>query len=63
MDDEVAIISHNLVQFLRGVVREGQEADVAINPELRLVRVYIEEDCVLACTFDDLLHGPGVSLN
>jgi hypothetical protein len=63
MDEEIEIISHNLVQFLCGVIKEGQEAEVAMHPELRLVRVYIEDDCVLACTFDDLLAGPGVSLN
>jgi hypothetical protein len=63
MDDEAAIISHNLVQFLRGVVKEGQEAEVAMHPELRLVRVYVDDQIVLACSFDDLLNGPGVSLN
>jgi hypothetical protein len=63
MDDEAEIISYNLVQFLRGVIREGQEAEIAIHKELRQVRVYVDDDVVLACTFDDLLGGPGVSLN
>jgi hypothetical protein len=56
-------IAQNLVQFLRSNLVEGQEAQIAIHPELRRVMVFVDDELVLACSFDDLLAGPGASVN
>ena len=58
-----ADMAHNLVALLQQVVEPGQDADVAINPELRRVLVFVGDELVLSCSFDDLVSGPGVSLN
>lgn len=57
------LISENLVAFLRANVKEGQEAEIAVHPELRRVLVFVDDELVLTCGFDELLAGPGGSLN
>lgn len=61
--DQEELISRNLVEFLRANLKQGQEADVAIHPELRRVLIFVDDELVLTCGFDELLAGPGGSLN
>lgn len=61
--DQEELISRNLVALLRANLVEGQEAEVAIHPELRRVLVFVDDELVLTCGFDELLAGPGGSLN
>ena len=61
--DQEELISRNLVALLRANLLEGQEAEVAIHPELRRVLVFVDDELVLTCGFDELLAGPGGSLN
>jgi hypothetical protein len=63
MSPDEDVISRNLVEFLRANLHEGQEAEVAIHPELRRVLVFVDDELVLTCGFDELLAGPGGSLN
>lgn len=63
MSPDEDLISKNLVDFLRANLKEGQEAEVAIHPELRRVLVFVDDELVLTCGFDELLAGPGASLN
>lgn len=61
--DQEELISRNLVAFLRANLKEGDEAEIAIHPELRRVLVFVDDELVLTCGFDDLLTGPGGSAN
>ena len=61
--DDVDAISHNLLALVQAVVRPDQPVDVAVHPELRRVLVFAGDELVLACSFDDLLDGPGISPN
>jgi len=61
--DERDLISKNLVAFLRANIKEGQEAEIAIQPELRRVLVFVDDELLLTCGFDELIAGPGASLN
>ena len=61
--DERDLISANLFKFLRANVKEGQEVEVAMNPELRRVLVFVDDELILTCGFDDLVAGPGGSVN
>ena len=61
--DEKDLISANLLAFLRANIKEGEEAEIAIHPELRRVLVFVDDELVLTCGFDDLLAGPGGSVN
>lgn len=61
--DQEELISRNLLALLRANLNEGQEAEVAIHPELRRVLVFVDDELVLTCGFDELLAGPGGSLN
>jgi len=63
MSDEEDLMSKNLVEFLRANIKEGQEAEIAIHPELRRVLVFVDDELVLTCGFDELIAGPGASLN
>jgi hypothetical protein len=49
--------SLNLLEFLKRSLSEGQNADVAINPELEQVNVFVDDDLVLAGSFDDVASG------
>lgn len=62
-DDPYSRMSRNLVLWLRDNVPEGEDADVAINPELRAVLVFVQGRPVLSCSFEDLLKDPGSALN
>jgi hypothetical protein len=62
-DDRYTLMSRNLVSWLRDNVPEGEDADVAINPELRAVLVFIRGRPVLSCSFEDVLSYPGSALN
>lgn len=44
-------------------MKPGDECDVAVHPERRQVVVFINGEPALECTFDELLGGPGFSLN
>ncbi len=57
------LISQNLRRFLQANLKEGQEAEVAIHPELRHLLVFVDDELVLTCGFDELLAGPGISNN
>ncbi len=61
--DRSDAISRNLLSFLERNLGREQEAQVAIHPEREEVLVFIEDKLVLTCTFDELLSGPGGSLN
>ncbi|MGH2806277.1 MAG: hypothetical protein ACRDKT_03280 [Actinomycetota bacterium] len=61
--DQEALIAHNLTTFLADNLKEGQEAELAINPELRHILVFVDGELVLTCGFDELLAGPGISTN
>jgi hypothetical protein len=61
--DQEELISRNLTRFLADNLKEGQEAELAINPELRRILVFVDGELVLTCGFDELLAGPGVSPN
>ena len=63
MSPDEDVISRNLVEFLRANLEEGQEAEVAIPPGMRRVLVFVDDELVLTCGFDELLAGPGGSLN
>lgn len=56
-------ISRNLLALLRATVRPGREAAVAINPGLRRILVFADGELVASCSFDDLVGGPGASVN
>ena len=62
-DDSAHIISHNLTEFLRLNLKPGQEAELAIHQEREEVIVFVDGEPILNCTFDDLLAGPGGSVN
>ena len=57
------LISRNLTRFLRANLKEGEEAEIAIHPELRHVLVFVNGELVLTCGFDELVAGPGGSNN
>jgi hypothetical protein len=61
--DPYSLMSRNLVSWLRDNVPEGEDADVAINPELRAILVFIRGRPVLSCSFEDLLGYPGSAMN
>ena len=61
--DRSALISRNLTEFLRANLEPGQEAELAIHPQREEVLVFVDDELVLTCTFDELLAGPGHSLN
>lgn len=61
--DQEQLISRNLARFLEANLKEGEEAQVAIHPELRHVLVFVDGELVLTCGFDELIAGPGVSTN
>ena len=61
--DPYSLMSSNLVSWLRDNVPEGEDADVAINPELRAILVFIRGRPVLSCSFEDLLGYPGSAMN
>ena len=61
--DEEQIIATNLTAFLRANIKEGEEYEVAMHPILRRVLVFNGDDLVLSCSFEELLAGPGGSLN
>lgn len=61
--DQEELISRNLTRFLQDNLKEGQEAELAINPELRHILVFVDGELVLTCGFDELLAGPGISTN
>lgn len=61
--DQEQLISRNLARFLEANLKEGEEAEVAIHPELRHVLVFVDGELVLTCGFDELIAGPGVSTN
>ena len=64
MDDPRAhLISSNLTEFLRTNLKPGQEAELAIHQEREEVIVFVDGEPILNCTFDDLLAGPGGSVN
>ena len=50
--DPEELISRNLMEFLRANLKEGQEAEVAIHPELRRVLVFVDDELVLTCGFE-----------
>lgn len=56
-------IAENILEFLRSVVKPGDEFDVAVHPELEQVIVFINGEPALNCTFDELIAGPGYGLN
>ena len=56
-------LSGNLTEFLRCNLRPGQEAEVLIHNEREEVIVLIDGKPILSCTFDDLIAGPGGSVN
>ena len=62
-DDPYSQMSRNLVTWLRDNVPEGEDADIAINPELRAILVFIRGRPVLSCSFEDLLSYPGSAMN
>ncbi len=57
------LISHNITRFLQDNLKEGEEAEIAIHPELRHVLVFVNGALVLTCGFDELIAGPGGSNN
>lgn len=61
VEDDTQAIATNLTNFLRTNLKPGQNADVAINPELRHVLVFVDGELTLTCSFDDLLLGPGTN--
>ena len=61
--DHEELISRNLARFLHDNLQPGQEAELAINPELRHVLVFVDGELALTCGFEELLAGPGVSPN
>ncbi|MGH2806279.1 MAG: hypothetical protein ACRDKT_03290 [Actinomycetota bacterium] len=56
-------IGYNLARFLQDYIKEGEEAELAIHPELRQVVIHVDDALVLTCRFDDLIAGPGISTN
>lgn len=64
MDDHRAhLISCNLTAFLERNLKPGQDAELAIHRERQEVIVFVDGEPILNCTFDDLLAGPGGSIN
>ncbi|MGH2788702.1 MAG: hypothetical protein ACRDJV_12505 [Actinomycetota bacterium] len=62
-DDLYTMMSRNLVDWLRDNVPEGEDADVAINPELQAILVFVRGRPILSCSFEDLLSDPGSAMN
>jgi hypothetical protein len=62
-DDRRNLIAEHVLQFLRAVMGPGDECDVAVHPEREQVVVFINGEPALDCTFDELIAGPGYSLN
>lgn len=58
VNDEDDVIARNLTEFLRANLKPGQNADVAINPSLRQILVFVDDELALTCSFDDLMLGP-----
>ena len=63
MKDDSQALASNLTNFLRANLKPGQDADVAINPELRHVLVFVDGELALTCGFDDLLVASGTNNN
>ena len=63
VEDDSQAFATNLTNFLRANLKPGQNADVAINPELRHVLVFVDGELALTCSFDDLLIAPGAPSN
>jgi hypothetical protein len=63
MSTEEDAIAQNLQRFLKDNLKPGQEAQIAVHPELRRVMVFVDDELVLTCSFDDLVSGPGASVN
>lgn len=61
-DDGERIASH-LVSLLSVAVRPGQEVQVAVNRELRAVIVWVDDEVLLSCSFDELLSKSPTSPN
>ena len=62
--DETQTISRNIVALLRSAVKtKDDHADVAVNAELRRVIIFVNDEPVLTCSYDELLNGPGFSTN
>ena len=58
MDDhDQEKFSLNLLEFLKRSVHEGQFANVAVNPALERVKVFVGNDVVLEAAFDDVTSG------
>jgi hypothetical protein len=57
------LISQNLTAFLQQNLKPGQEAELAIHQERQEVIVFVDGEPILNCSFDDLLAGPGGSVN
>jgi hypothetical protein len=49
--------SLNLLEFLKRSKHEGEHANVAVNPELERVKVFVGNDLVLDVGFDDVTSG------
>lgn len=64
MEDHSAhLISRNLTEFLQRNLKPGQEAELAIHKEREEIIVFVDGEPILNCSFDDLLAGPGGSVN
>ncbi len=63
LDPRRDAVGRSVLQFLREHMRPGDEAEVALHPELEAVVVFINGDAVLTCSFNDLVAGAGGSLN
>jgi hypothetical protein len=63
MRSEEEKISENLMALLRSNLRPGDEAQIAVNKDLRQVLVFVDGRLILTCSFDDLLAGPGFHSN
>ena len=63
VEDDSLAIATNLTNFLRTNLKPGQNADVAINNDLRHVLVFVDGELALTCSFDELLKGPGANSN
>lgn len=62
-DQRAQLISRNLTEFLRLNLKPGQDAELAIHQEREEVIVFADGEPILNCSFDDLLAGPGGSIN
>ena len=64
MDDLRAhLISRNITEFLERNLKPGQDAELAIHQERQEIIVFVDGEPILNCSFDDLLAGPGGSVN